>query len=444
MRTVPTIPIIPAPGATARPYLTRVFTVTPRLTARAHQRIEEVLEGERCLYNAALRQRIEAYRNDGRSIGFAEQCRWLTGLRADMPNGIGSVHRSISAATLRRLDRAYDAFFRRVKSGDEPPGFPKPMIRNNTLECGNNDKAQGMLSTAGRPKLVCKGLPIMPFRTRRDLPDTRHLVGWRLTRNARRIVLQLTYEAPSTRLADVMLLNAPESLTPHDAKRWIEGHMWTPVTQPVNPVGVDLGVNVMASLSDGAQFDGLRPDIKREKRLQRAMSRSRKGSETMRKRVRSLGKEKHRIASARKGVAHQVSRAVVGDHDIVAVEALHIRNMTRSAKGTVENPGKNVAQKSGLNRSILEQGWGDLRRKIEYKITDAGGMYVEVDPAYTSQTCSGCGVINASATKADYRTYKCPDCGLSLDRDVNAARNVLRRGLASVSGKDMPDASAAR
>ncbi len=102
--------------------------------------------------------------------------------------------------------------------------------------------------------------------------------------------------------------------------------------------------------------------------------------------------------------------------------------MTASAAGTVENPGRNVRQKAGLNRSILDQGWGAFKTMLAYKMADRGGVLIEVDPAYTSQTCSACGVID-KASRKDQATFICTACGHHANADTNAAINILKRGL---------------
>ena len=120
----------------------------------------------------------------------------------------------------------------------------------------------------------------------------------------------------------------------------------------------------------------------------------------------------------------------------MAVEALRIRNMTASAKGTVEAPGKNVRAKAGLNRSILEQRWGIMLSQLRYKAEWAGAKVVEVDPSYTSQTCSNCGVVCRANRRG--KLYSCSTCGVRLDADVNAAVNILRRGLTTLGLKPCP------
>ena len=193
-------------------------------------------------------------------------------------------------------------------------------------------------------------------------------------------------------------------------------------------IGLDMNVRQVAA-SDGRLFHA--PDTRRlearKRRYQRKMARQRKGSRRRERTRQRLARTHRRIAMARRNWQHHVSRTLAGG--TVAVEALDTRGMTRSAKGTVEAPGTNVRQKAGLNREILATGWGDLSRMLAYKAP----ALLEVDPAYTSQTCAECGVIDA-ASRRD-RKFECVACGHADHADLNAARNIRRRGLALLHGE---------
>ena len=125
---------------------------------------------------------------------------------------------------------------------------------------------------------------------------------------------------------------------------------------------------------------------------------------------------------------HRITTALVGHYGVIAIEDLPISNMTRSARGTVEEPGQNVAAKSGLNRSELEQTWGLIRQQLAYKAERAGRRLVLVDPKYTSQVCSDCGVTDAASRNG--KVYQCRHCGMRMDADHNAAKNILRKAVA--------------
>ena len=205
------------------------------------------------------------------------------------------------------------------------------------------------------------------------------------------------------------------------------------VTAPERPdngavVGLDMNVRQVAA-SDGRMFHA--PDRRRlearMKRYSRKLARQRRGSRRREKTRLRLARTQRRIAMARRNWQHHVSRALAGG--TVAVEALQVERMTRSAKGTVETPGRNVRQKAGLNREILATGWTQLRGMLAYKAP----ALVVVNPAYTSQTCAKCGVVDA-ASRRD-RKFKCVACGHADHADVNAARNIRRRGLALLHGE---------
>ena len=158
------------------------------------------------------------------------------------------------------------------------------------------------------------------------------------------------------------------------------------------------------------------------------MSGCRKGSHRWRKRRAVLANQQHRERVRNRNECHRITTDLVRRFGLIAVEDLAIRNMTRSAKGTIDNPGINVRQKSGLNRSITEQTWGMIRNQIAYKAEWAGREMVAVDPRFTSQRCSSCGMVAAKNRKS--KQYQCATCGMTEDADVNAALNILHKALA--------------
>jgi len=135
-----------------------------------------------------------------------------------------------------------------------------------------------------------------------------------------------------------------------------------------------------------------------------------------------------RVANARKSFLHERTTAIANTHGTVIVEALKVRNMSASAKGTAAEPGKMVRRKAGLNRAILDQGWGGFRIMLAYKLADRGGRLIEVPAAYTSQTCAECGVVDAASRQSQSR-FVCTGCGHEANADTNAAINILKRGL---------------
>ena len=189
-------------------------------------------------------------------------------------------------------------------------------------------------------------------------------------------------------------------------------------------VGVDRNCG-QATVSDGRVF--LLPDVSRlearKRRYQRMMCRRKKGSKR-RARARHLcAKTQRRIAMVRASWQHHVSRELADSAGTVVIEALKTKDMTASAKGTAEAPGRNVRAKAGLNRSILASGWAGLASKLDYKAAEL----IEVDPAYTSQTCHECGHV-AKESRRSQSKFECVACGHQGNADVNAALNVKARG----------------
>jgi putative transposase len=193
-------------------------------------------------------------------------------------------------------------------------------------------------------------------------------------------------------------------------------------------VGVDLGVLALATLSTGERVEGPRPlraSLRRLRRAQRVVSRRRKGSARRRRAIRRLVRIHARVGNLRRHHHHTLSTRLAKSHGVVVVEDLNVRGMSRSARGTVEEPGRNVRAKAGLNRSLADQGFGALRRMLEYKCHWYGSRLV-VAPRFfpSSKRCSGCGV-DCAELPLNERVFRCAACGLRLDRDLNAARNLV-------------------
>lgn len=192
-------------------------------------------------------------------------------------------------------------------------------------------------------------------------------------------------------------------------------------------VGVDLGVAAAATLSDGTVIPNPRHGRRGAARLakaQRAYARTRRGSANRAKAARRVGRIQAELAERRAGWIHQVTKQLSTGWATVAVEDLNVAGMTRSARGSIEKPGRQVRQKAGLNRAILDVGFGEVRRQLAYKTGWYGSRLVVVDRWLpSSKTCSACGWLHPGLTLAD-RTFHCPQCGLVIDRDLNAARNI--------------------
>ena len=200
-------------------------------------------------------------------------------------------------------------------------------------------------------------------------------------------------------------------------------------------IGIDMGIVRFATLSDGRYFEPINAfySLKGKlAKLQRQLKRKTKGSNNWKKLVAKIGKLHKRIANIRKNFLHQISNTISKNHATVYIEDLQVKNMSKSAKGTVEKHGKMVKQKSGLNRAILDQAWYEFRRQLEYKLRWRGGQLIPVSPQYTSQCCPACG-HTAKENRTTQALFACVQCGYSNNADVVGAMNVLQRGRALLS-----------
>ncbi len=202
-------------------------------------------------------------------------------------------------------------------------------------------------------------------------------------------------------------------------------------------VGVDRGVAVSAALSTGELLTapGLTTSEQvRLRRLQRRLARARRGSNRRAKAKTQIARLKARESDRRRDWVEKTSTCLARRFDVIAVEELNIRGMTRSARGTVEAPGRNVRAKAGLNRGILGSGWGRLAERLEHK---APGRVVKVNPAYTSQRCSACGTVDRNSRESQ-ALFRCRSCGVAGHADVNAARNIKLAAGRAVSAREGP------
>jgi putative transposase len=393
--------------------ITRTYKVKLHLSRSAHQRLEGELRSQGRLYNAALEHRRWAYKMGGHSITYAQQSRELTQVRADDPE-MAAVHRTIQVATLRRIDRAFQGFFRRVRNG-ERPGFPrfKPASRFRTLVCDNNIQARSMVKIreGGKGVVRIKGLAAMHFKSDRVLPPISNLMELRITRTPRRVEAHLVF----TTQTEVPL----------------------PPAEPTRAIGLDMGVHSQVTYSDGRQILGYGRRRYRIKRLQRRVSRAQRGSNRRRKKVAALAKEHDRETARRKGWTHELSADIVKNHDFIAAEHLSIGRMLEER--TQELP-REVEKR--VNEGIADQAWGDLLAKIAYKAESAGVRFVQVDPRNTTVACSGCGTMAPKAISE--RLHRCPHCRLVLVKGHNSAINVLRLGLAQAAGGSHPGTQGGR
>jgi putative transposase len=210
----------------------------------------------------------------------------------------------------------------------------------------------------------------------------------------------------------------------------VEQEIGEPLHTSTSAVRIDMGITNLITLSTGERIAPVNALKRFERKLaieQRKLARKKKYSSNWKKQKARISLLHHKIANIRKDALHKLSTDISKNHAVVCIEDLKVSNMSASAKGTVEQPGHNVKAKAGLNKSILDQGWFELRRQLEYKLLWRGGELVTVEPKYTSQTCSECGYVSPENRKTQ-AVFKCTACGYENNADINAAINILAVG----------------
>ncbi|MFI7454614.1 RNA-guided endonuclease InsQ/TnpB family protein [Nonomuraea sp. NPDC049714] len=384
----------------------RSFKFLLRPTARQVAALAACLEDHRQLYNAALEHRRAAYAKAGVSIQYGDQSAELKHIRGDDPDGQGRWSFSSQQATLRRLDKAFAAFFERVKSG-RTPGFPrfKGRGRFDTVEWPKDGDGCRWDSQPQHPTAIwvrLQGVGHVRVHRHRRVSGTVKTISVKREGSRWYVVLSCA-EVPAGPL---------------------------PATGAV--AGIDLGVASLVTTSDGGQVANPRHLAATADRLaagQRDLARKKRGSKRRRKAVARVAALHAKVRRQRLDGAHKAALALVRAYDVIAYEDLRITNMTRSASGTLQAPGRNVAAKSGLNRSILDASWGVFLTILSHKAESAGRELIAVNPAHTSCTCARCGHC-AKDNRLTQAEFRCVSCGHTAHADVNAAINILRAGLA--------------
>jgi putative transposase len=356
----------------------------------------------RYVWNLAVEQHAHWRPGRAGAPGYLEQCRQLTAARAGYP-WLAAGSQMVQQQALRDFTQAMAAFL-------DPAN---PARRPSWRKAGQDE---GFRVVALRPGQV--------RRLSRHVGEVRvPKAGWVRFRWSRAVP------------ADVKSYRA----TRDRAGRWhiAFAAVPAPVPAPGNGqiAGIDRGVAVSAALSTGEllHVPGLTGrEQARLRRLERKLARARRGS-GRRGRVRlAIARIKAREADRRKDWAEKVSTDIARRFDVIWIEDLQIPSMTRSAKGTVEDPGHSVRQKAGLNRGILRSGWGLLVRRLQDK---APGRVEKINPAFTSQRCSACGQVDPKSRESQ-AVFRCTACGFACNADVNAARNIAAGHAVTARGGD--------
>lgn len=340
----------------------------------------------RILYNQSLSERKEAYEKDKRSTNYYDQANALKESKKGNAYQI-RVHSQVLQDVLKRLDKSFQNFFRRVKKG-EKPGYPrfKAEDRFNSFtfpQSGFKIEAKKcILSKIGAIKLI----------QHRDIPEAGVIKTCAIKRAVDQWYVTFVVDLP-------------------DVETEMKGEI-----DPVAAVGIDLGLTDMATLSTGDKINNpkwLRASEKKLAKEQRRLARKKKGANNRKKQKAIVATAHRKIRNQRSDFHHKISKELVADYDLIVFEDLQVKNMVKNRY---------------LAKSISDAGWNQLVSFASYKAEEAGKVVELVNPKGTSQLCSGCGAEVRKSLAV--RTHRCPYCGLVMDRDENAAINILNRGLA--------------
>jgi len=367
-----------------------IRTYKYRLYTNKSQReaLDFILWQQRILYNAALEQRKTVYEETGKGISYVEQWAHFRDERRANPDTFGLVNATSLQQLLRRVDKAYQAFFRRLKAG-ETPGYPRFKGRNrfHSMAFKHGDGVKLYQNERGQTRLRIQNVGDVKVKFHRQLPSgsqIKHVVVKRSMGNWY-VTLMVEFDAPR-------------------------------LLEPTGEaVGIDMGLKSLLALSDGTLIDNprwLRVSQKRLRVLNRKLARQKKGGTNWRKTAYQLARLHSKIASQRRDFWHKTTRQLVNHYDLICIENLTLGFMTANRH---------------LALSAHDAALGEFRSLLAYKAEEAGKQVLPVSPQYTSQICSECGTIVAKSLSV--RTHRCNECGLELDRDVNAARNILTLGL---------------
>ncbi len=346
----------------------------------------------RFVFNKALALQQAHYAESKKKLSYADLCKQLTEWRkSSETQWLSETHSQPLQQTLKDLERAYKNFF------EKRADFPR-------------FKKKGQSDNFRYPQ----GCKLDQGNSRIFLPK----LGWVRYRNSR----------------EVLGIVKNVTVSGKQGKWYVSIQTEREVEAPIHPstaiVGIDMGIARFATLSDGSYFAPLNSFKRQEKALvnaQRAMSRKKKFSNNWKKAKAKVQKIHAHIGNARRDYLHKATTTVSQNHAMVCIEDLQVRNMSKSASGTTETPGRNVKAKSGLNKAILDQGWYEFRRQLDYKLAWNGGQLVAVPPQNTSRKCPCCGHV-AKENRRTQARFRCVACGFEENADVVGAINILRAG----------------
>jgi putative transposase len=345
------------------------------------------------VYNTGLALQKARFDAGEKHLSYAGLCKQLTQWRSNRETSwLKDAPTHPLQQALKDLERAYTRFF--AERADSP-----------------HFKKKGRHDSFRYPDP--KQIKLDPMNSRLFLPK----LGWLRYRNSRQVLGRVKNVTVSLACGKWFVSIQTERALEHPVPRG-------------GAVGIDLGVVRFATLSDGTFYAPLNSFKRHQTRLRKAlqaMSRKQKFSSNWRKAKERIQRIHARIGHARRDYLHKTSTAICQNHALVCIEDLQVRNMSRSAAGSIETPGKQVRAKAGLNRSILDQGWSEFRRQLHYKLSWNGGSLILVPPQNTSRRCPQCDHV-AAENRRTQQCFHCIACGFEANADRVGAINILRAG----------------
>ncbi len=346
----------------------------------------------RFVFNRALALQNENHKAGNKYIPYTKMASWLIAWKSDPDTRwLKEAPSQPLQQSLKDLERGYKNFFQKRAA------FPrfKKLGKNNAFRYPQGVKIDQANSRLSLPKL-----------------------GWIRYRNSREI------------MGEVKNVTVSQSSGKWYVSIQTEYEVAEPAHNSSSMVGVDAGITKLATLSDGTVYqpvNSFKASQGKLAMLQRQLSRKVQFSANWQKQKRKIQHLHSHIANIRHDYLHKITSEISKNHAMIVIEDLKVSNMSKSAKGTTEQPGRNTRAKSGLNRSILDQGWYEMRRQLEYKQLWQGGQVLAVPPAYTSQRCACCGHIGKE-NRLSQSKFACQACGYTANADINGARNILAAG----------------
>ena len=367
----------------------------------------------RFLYNSALEERIISYKNNKKSVSYREQSSFLPEIKTMFPSETSLIYSQTLQQTLKQVDTAYKNFFRRVNEKASKAGFPRfknqDRFRSILFPQVKSDLSGGCIKLISN-KVKIYGVGEVKIRYYRPFEGIAKQC--RIVKQNDNFYLCITCK------------DVPAKPLPKTGKT----------------VGIDLGLDSFVTMDDGTKFHHPKPYKTSLEKLQyrlRKLALKQRGSNNRNKQKKLVVKTYEKITNQREDYQHKLANKIVRENDVIVVEKLNVKSMLEVKGGLQSKPRSSALRSKGLEvskRNIQDASWSKFVDKLTYKAESADKLIVKVDPRNTSKMCFQCGTIKKNLALRD-RIFNCETCGLAIDRDINAAKNIKRLGQALRSEK---------